>query len=171
VHVRAAGHGDAVALVALFEHWGHPQTADQVSAILTMWSSTPFSRVLVAEDDNRLVGMAAISASPCLADFGRNATLACLVVAAEQRRKGVGRLLLAAAEDLARSWGCVRLELTCRGPATQPTRSTHRTATRRPPSGRHGTYAPSARPCLTQPNGAPPRRNDRPTDGTELART
>ena len=40
------------------------------------------------------------------------ATLAGLVVADAYRRRGVGTMLLTAVETTARSWGCVRLELT-----------------------------------------------------------
>ncbi len=112
MRIRAAEPDDVVGLVPLFEDWGHRQTEEQISAVLSLWCSTPLSEILLADDHKRIAGMAAISASPRLADLGRNATLAGLVVASDYRRKNVGSQLLSAAEALARSWGCTRLELT-----------------------------------------------------------
>jgi len=120
--IRAADQGDVDSLVALFGHWGHPQPREQVSAILALWSSGQHCRILVADDSGRLAGMAAVSASPRLADPSRDATLAGLVVAPDYRRQGVAARLLDAAEELARSWNCRRIELTsnrARGAAHQ----------------------------------------------------
>jgi len=112
VKTRTAKEQDCAAMVPLFEQWGHAQTELQVSAVLGLWSSTPLGEILLADDHGTVAGMAAVAASPRFADFGRNATLAGLVVADAYRRRGVGTMLLTAVETTARSWGCVRLELT-----------------------------------------------------------
>lgn len=112
VSIRSADPRDAGDLVALFEQWGHPQPENRIQAILERWSSTPFSAVLLAECRGQVAGMVAVSATPRLADPGRNAIVAGLVVGADHRRTGVGGQLLDAAEALAREWGCVHLELT-----------------------------------------------------------
>lgn len=47
-----------------------------------------------------------------LADLGYNATVAGRVVTPDWRLKNIGSQLLTAAEALARSWSCTRIELT-----------------------------------------------------------
>jgi GNAT superfamily N-acetyltransferase len=112
VKIRSAGPADASALVPLFEHWGHPHGRDDVAEILAQWHDLPQGALIVADDQGDVVGMAAVVACPRLADAGRNAHLQGLVVARHRLRAGVASMLLTAAEDLAREWGCVRLELT-----------------------------------------------------------
>ncbi|GAA4528049.1 GNAT family N-acetyltransferase [Amycolatopsis samaneae] len=112
VRIRPAAPADVDALVPLFEHWGHPHGREGVAEILRQWQDLPHGAVLVADDRGEVVGMAAVVASPRLADAKRNAHLQGLVVARRRLRTGVASSLLTATEDLAREWGCVRLELT-----------------------------------------------------------
>ena len=137
---RTAKEQDCAAMVPLFEQWGHAQTELQVSAVLGLWSSTPLGEILLADDHGTVAGMAAVAASPRFADFGRNATLAGLVVADAYRRRGVGTMLLTAVETTARSWGCVRPNSLRPGPVRRLTTSISRSDSRRPPSGRLATF-------------------------------
>ena len=110
--VRPVRAGDVPALVPLFEEWGHAQPAAVIAAQLDEWARTPLAEVLVAEVDGATAGVAAVSAGPHLARPGRFARRVGLVVAGTHRRRGVGAALVRAAEELARGWGCDRLELT-----------------------------------------------------------
>jgi len=120
VRIRAAEPGDAAALVALATAVGsEPQgwlLAD------SSWRSVADERryvravrrhadaaLLVAEEQGNVVGRLSIvrdphPSSPHVADLG-------LMVAASHRRHGIGRALLAAAEEWARSAGVSKLEL------------------------------------------------------------
>ena len=112
MRVRPATAADAPALAAVFEAWGHAQPAEVIRERLETWGGTPLAAVLVAERDETVAGVVAVSASPHLARPGRFARLAGLAVHRDHRRRGVATALVRAAEDLARTWDCDRLELT-----------------------------------------------------------
>jgi GNAT superfamily N-acetyltransferase len=112
VLIRAADAGDVAALVPIYAAWGHPQPAPVIAERLAEWAATPYGCVLVAELDEALAGVAAVSASPHLARPGRFARLVGLAVAEGFRRRGVATALVQAAEAAAREWGCDRIEAT-----------------------------------------------------------
>jgi len=98
--------------VPLYEQWGYPQMAADVRERLALWADTPEAEVLVAEVDGALAGFIGVCTTPHLALPGRFARVAGLSVDAAFRRRGVGAALVGAAEELARSWGCDRVEIT-----------------------------------------------------------
>jgi GNAT superfamily N-acetyltransferase len=112
VLIRKAHADDVDALVPLFAEWGHPQSSVAIAAQLAEWEATPYGDVLIVEIDDKVAGLVAVAALPHLAQPGRFARLGGLVVGADHRRRGLGRALMAAAEQRARDWGCDRLELT-----------------------------------------------------------
>jgi GNAT superfamily N-acetyltransferase len=112
VTIRAARADDAAALVPLFEDWSHALPEAAIEERLRVWEATPQAALLVAELDGKVAGVAAVNATPHLARPGSFARLVGLAVSSRHRRLGVGRALVAAAEELARGWGCHRLELT-----------------------------------------------------------
>jgi RimJ/RimL family protein N-acetyltransferase len=121
VRIRAAEPGDAAALVALAtavgsepqgwlladSHWR--SVADERRYVRAV-RKHPDAALLVAEEQgNIVVGRLSIvrdphPSSPHVADLG-------LMVAASHRRRGIGRALLAAAEEWARGAGVSKLEL------------------------------------------------------------
>jgi GNAT superfamily N-acetyltransferase len=112
MRIRSAQPADAPALVGLYAAWDHPLDADAIRERIEVWSAAPFAAFLVAELDGAPAGLAGVSASPHLARPGRFARLAGLSVDPAVRRRGVGRALVRAAEELARGWGCDRMEIT-----------------------------------------------------------
>jgi GNAT superfamily N-acetyltransferase len=112
MQIRRARSDDAPRLVALYEQWGYGQPAKAIAERLALWSATVEAEVLVAEIDGALAGMVGVFSSPHLALPGRYGRIAGLSVDGAFRRRGVGAALIGAAEELARSWGCDRIEVT-----------------------------------------------------------
>jgi RimJ/RimL family protein N-acetyltransferase len=118
--VRHAEPRDASALAELAEAvasepeaWliaeGGWRSAGEERRYLRAIRRSPHAAVFVAEDGDELVGRLSISRDPHpasrhVADLG-------LLVAKAHRRRGIGRALLAAAEDWAAAAGIVKLEL------------------------------------------------------------
>jgi len=71
----------------------------------------PGADVLLAFDGNQLIGLASVYADIISIRYGPRCWLQDLVVRNDQRRRGIGRLLLDAATDWAREHACTHLEL------------------------------------------------------------
>jgi GNAT superfamily N-acetyltransferase len=70
------------------------------------------SRVFVAERSAKILGVLGLHRVPVLTSVNDVAMIVALVVTAKARRVGVGRALLARAEDEARAWRCGRIIVT-----------------------------------------------------------
>ena len=71
----------------------------------------PEADVLLAVDGDTIVGLASVYADFLSIRYGKRCWLQDLVVAASRRSEGVGALLIRAATEWARGWGCTHLEL------------------------------------------------------------
>jgi GNAT superfamily N-acetyltransferase len=112
IDIRAAEKTDAPAITALLHELGYPSNTDEEVALrLTHWSGRDNLLVLVAADGTRVVGVAALAVTPYFERPGYWGRLVALVVNEQVREKGVGRLLLTAAEQEASARGCVRMEI------------------------------------------------------------
>jgi GNAT superfamily N-acetyltransferase len=67
---------------------------------------------LVAERDEQIVGCLSLHRIPYLERTGWWARIVSLVVDSGARRSGVARSLVQAAEETAREWGCLAVEIT-----------------------------------------------------------
>jgi GNAT superfamily N-acetyltransferase len=112
VAIREAEPGDAHQIASLLTQLGYPSTSDQVNERLAYWLPDPMSLILVAEQSRRLVGCLSLHAIPYFEQTGRWARIESLVVDASARGRGTGRSLVAAAEDAARRWNCLAVEVT-----------------------------------------------------------
>ena len=107
MRVRDAGPADAEAISRLLSELGYPAAPAEVGERLQ--SMTVDDRVLVADDGR--TGLVALHRVPRLAEGDSLARITALVVTADGRRRGVASALIAAAEDVARAWGCSLVEI------------------------------------------------------------
>ncbi|WP_442892896.1 GNAT family N-acetyltransferase [Arthrobacter sp. USHLN218] len=77
-----------------------------------MTSSSPDDRCMVAEVGSRVLGLAHVHRVPFLTESAYRARLTALVVEEAERSRGIGALLLQAAEQATRDMGAAVLELT-----------------------------------------------------------
>jgi GNAT superfamily N-acetyltransferase len=114
VAIREAEPGDAHQIASLLTQLGYPSTSDQVKERLAYWLPDPMSLILVAEQCHRLLGCLSLHAIPYFEQTGRWARIESLVVDVSARGRGTGRSLVAAAEEAARRWDCLAVEVTSR---------------------------------------------------------
>ena len=110
--IREAEPRDAQQIASLLTQLGYPSTSEQVKERLAYWLPDPMSLILVAEQSRRLLGCLSLHAIPYFEQTGRWARIESLVVDASARGRGTGRSLVAAAEDAARRWDCLAVEVT-----------------------------------------------------------
>ncbi|MGH8791715.1 MAG: GNAT family N-acetyltransferase [Stackebrandtia sp.] len=110
--VRNATRRDAPRIAKLVTQLGYPVDAQGAGARLRRWLDAPQSRLLLAESDGVVSGLAAWHLLPHLEHDGWWARLAALVVDDDWRGKGVGRLLVKTVEAEAAERGCTLIEVT-----------------------------------------------------------
>ncbi|BEL04839.1 GNAT family N-acetyltransferase [Actinoplanes sichuanensis] len=111
MHIRPIHHGDAARLAVLLDQLGFPSAEREVRQRLDYWLGDRAGALLGADDDGTLVGMAALHITPLLEVTGKFGRLAALVVDEAVRGRGVGRMLILAAEERARAAGCLYVEV------------------------------------------------------------
>jgi GNAT superfamily N-acetyltransferase len=110
--VRDAIIEDAAVIAALLGELGYPSQTDGVRARLGRLLTREDSRVFVAEREARVLGVLGLHRVPVLTSLNDVAMIIALVVTDRERRSGVGRVLIARAEDEARVWQCGRIMVT-----------------------------------------------------------
>lgn len=108
ITIRPASSADTPILVSLLEILGYEVTEERVNHRLTNILASSQDKILVAVEDNQVVGFIHIFLKQLLEKplAGESGALA---VAQNMQGKGVGKLLIKAGEDWARDQGCKRL--------------------------------------------------------------
>jgi GNAT superfamily N-acetyltransferase len=104
VDVRPATDVDAAEIAALLGVLGYPVQAAEVRRRLALLEESDAVLLTVG-------GMIALHRVPLVAEGGALARITALVVVPDCRGVGIGRVLLAAAEQVARCWGCDLVEV------------------------------------------------------------
>ncbi len=110
---RPARLADAPLLVGLVEELGYPSAPEEVRARLERLLAESDQAVFVAESESEILGWVHVQEFLSLAGAPTGLVTG-LVVAAEARGKGLGRGLVAAAEDWARARGLGAMRLRSR---------------------------------------------------------
>src|SRR6266545_7242674 len=109
--VRDARASDAVDVARLLDQLGYPTDPSAVESRLERLRIVG-DRVVVAELDSNVVGLAHLQVAPAIERDRPAAKIAALVVDEAHRGQGVGRALVQEMEDEARTRGCELLFLT-----------------------------------------------------------
>jgi ribosomal protein S18 acetylase RimI-like enzyme len=110
--IRRAQYSDASSVAELLTALGYPSSAAQVERRIVASLTTVDTAGFVAESGERAVGLLSFHCIPLFHADGLLGRITSLIVAPEYRERGIGRLLVAAAEDFARAHNCIRLEVT-----------------------------------------------------------
>lgn len=110
--IRAPTEADGQDISDLLGQLGYPAEPDVIPERLGRMGAETGQTVLVACENERVVGLATVIVRQVITHDAPFARLAALVVAEDSRGRGVGRALAAAAEDIALSAGCSVLEVT-----------------------------------------------------------
>ena len=110
--VRDAIIEDASVIATLLGELGYPSQPDGVRSRLARLLAREGSRVFVAERSARVLGVLGLHRMPVLTSLSDIAMIIALVVTERARGAGVGRLLVARAEEQARVWQCERIMVT-----------------------------------------------------------
>jgi GNAT superfamily N-acetyltransferase len=112
VALRAATPCDAAAISSLLGELGHPAAPADVAKRLAAYAAVRSHKVVLAEIGTTVVGVLETHAIPFVFHEAPTLRVATLVVASGARRLGVGRALIAAAEQEAARIGAKVIELT-----------------------------------------------------------
>jgi GNAT superfamily N-acetyltransferase len=112
VNVRRAGTADAAAIAALLAELGYETPPADVGRRLAELERSGRSAALVAERGGEVAGVLTLHIVPVLHEPGGWCRVTVLVVGQQARRQGLARALVSQAEAIARSHGCVRIEVT-----------------------------------------------------------
>jgi GNAT superfamily N-acetyltransferase len=102
--IRTAALADAAEIARLSAQLGYPAGVAVFEARLRRLLDSPLHAVLVAQGDGALAGLAGLEQRLTL-ENGERVEIVGLVVDADARRQGVGRALVAAAEQWTRARG------------------------------------------------------------------
>ena len=102
--LRPAQPTDNAAIAALSGELGYPAEAPEIASRMEEAAARPDQRLWVAESNGSVVGWVQAVRTVAV-EAGPRVEIVGLVVAGSARRQGVGRILVGAAEDWARSEG------------------------------------------------------------------
>jgi ribosomal protein S18 acetylase RimI-like enzyme len=112
--IRPAEECDAAALAELMTQLGYATSADEMTSRLRAIFHDKTFATFVAVEADEVCGMIGVSASSSYEHNDRNGRIIALVVDARMRRRGLGRQLLAFAEDYLARENVGRIVLTSR---------------------------------------------------------
>ena len=110
--IRDASPHDSEAVAHLVGQLGYPTSPEAVAARITQLEASRADRLVVAELDGDIVGLASLHVSLSVEYDDPAAKLSAIVVDERYRRRGIGEALVMALEGEARARGCGLIFLT-----------------------------------------------------------
>jgi GNAT superfamily N-acetyltransferase len=110
--IREAAAGDAMQIAMLLGELGYPATEQSVRDRLARAAANSENTLVVADCAGQVAGFLSFHIIPMFHMEGGLGRITAIAVDARFRRGGIGRALIAAAEQFAWSHGCVRIEVT-----------------------------------------------------------
>lgn len=110
--IRNATVEDAIEIARLLTELGHPTKAQSVSARWSQWQAEGNSALVSHESDGKLNGVATLHQMVVLHRPRPVGRITALVVDTGCRGRGIGRALVAAAEESLARAGCGLIEIT-----------------------------------------------------------
>jgi len=110
--IRHAHRDDAVAVTQLLAALGYPSPQAHIERRIDLTTASAGTAVFVAELEQCVVGLLSFHCIPLFHADGSLGRITSLVVAPDHRQRGLGRLLVATAEEFAGAHGCIRVEVT-----------------------------------------------------------
>lgn len=105
--IRPARNDDIETLQELFgELTGHAVSAEDIRDRLSYVKNSPDNELYVCEDRGRVCGAMAFRIRENIEEASRYGEISLLVTGSRSRRRGIGRILMAWAEELAAEKGC-----------------------------------------------------------------
>jgi GNAT superfamily N-acetyltransferase len=112
ISIRPFAEGDLAAVAALVTELGYPTAIDRMGARLDKIARHPDHATLIAVADGRVVGMVGAYLTPSYEADEPTGRLTAMVVSESMHGRGIGRRLVAAAEDWVRRRGARMMMLT-----------------------------------------------------------
>lgn len=110
--IRLATRADAAEIARLLTQLGHANSAADIVAKWPAWEAAGNVALVVPQTDGTLQGVATLGIMVTLHRPLPVGRVVAIVVDEQHQRQGIGRQLMAAAEDYLRREGCYLVELT-----------------------------------------------------------
>ncbi|PWW02857.1 acetyltransferase (GNAT) family protein [Paenibacillus cellulosilyticus] len=106
--IRQAGYQDAAVLEVLLEELGgHPISTDEVHNRLALVERSDIDSIYLCCEGEDVLGLLSFRIRHNMEEVSKFGEISGIVVRPEARRKGVGKALMAFAEELAEREGCI----------------------------------------------------------------
>lgn len=112
--IRTATASDAKAVAGLLSELGYPASPALILQKIQLLSASDHDEVYVAEISGGVAGVVGLHITVPHHCRGRPGRITALVVSSGQRGSGIGKALLAAADNYFLKQGCIRAEVTSR---------------------------------------------------------
>ncbi|MGD9950052.1 MAG: GNAT family N-acetyltransferase [Desulfobulbus sp.] len=113
IEVRKSSISDAPAIIELLNALGYPDSDKFIEKRINQLNDSQDAEILVASDEDRVVGFVSVHFIPQLALAGDYCRITYFCVSEAYRNQGVGSLLEAGVVSLAKQRGCLAIELHC----------------------------------------------------------
>jgi GNAT superfamily N-acetyltransferase len=111
VHIRPVAVSDSSAIRGLLDQLGHDLTAKQISEKIAVFAQKEGHHAFVAEIDGHITGFMSLHIMEWFHRLDCVARLSAIVIDKESRGAGIGRTLMAFAEEKAIQSGCTIMEV------------------------------------------------------------